>query len=107
MTTLLRRSLSSPSAPSIPPVMLFSDVDELPSRSTVRLLKSCDFPAPLHLGMRSYLYSYEWMEGGETSSWRASAVRWMEGGRGGEEFYRHGKVTERVLADSGWHCSCV
>ncbi|GAA5848503.1 hypothetical protein JCM8547_004533 [Rhodosporidiobolus lusitaniae] len=103
MTSVLRSSF--PAAPEPAPVMLFSDVDELPSRQTVRLLKACEAPLPLHLGMRSYLYSFEWQEGGETSSWRASAVRWMDRGRGSEEFYRHGKVTNRVLADSGWHCS--
>ncbi|GAA5830242.1 hypothetical protein JCM11251_001281 [Rhodosporidiobolus azoricus] len=103
MTSLLRSAFPPADTPA--PVMLFSDVDELPSRQTVRLLKACEFPSPLHLGMRSYLYSFEWMEGGEISSWRASAVRWLERGRGREEFYRHGKVSERVLPDSGWHCS--
>ncbi|GAA5845697.1 hypothetical protein JCM9279_006075 [Rhodotorula babjevae] len=111
MTDVLRSSY--PSDPATPgPVLLFSDVDEIPSRKTAALVQACAFAAPelgvgtaLHLGMRSFLYSFEWEEGGETSSWRATAVEWPERGRGSDEFYRHGKVTERILANSGWHCS--
>ncbi|GAA6051828.1 hypothetical protein JCM3770_005486 [Rhodotorula araucariae] len=104
MTDLLRAEY--PADPATPaPVMIFSDVDELPSRKTAQLLQACDFGSPLHLGMKSYLYSFEWEEGGETSSWRPTAVEWPLRGKGDDEFYRHGKVTERVLANSGWHCS--
>ncbi|GAA5920245.1 hypothetical protein JCM5296_001819, partial [Sporobolomyces johnsonii] len=103
MTTLLKEHF--PPTPSSPPIMLFSDVDEIPSRKTVELLKACDFGSPLHLGLRSFVYSFEWEEGGEASSWRPTAVQWPLRGQGEDEFYRHGKVTERVLADSGWHCS--
>jgi len=95
------------------PVLLFADVDELPSRATVELLKACDFVdegaggrgQTLHLGMREYVYSYGWEVGGEAASWRASATVWKDGGKGEGEYYRHGKQTERVLVDSGWHCS--
>ncbi|GAA5938196.1 hypothetical protein JCM3775_002913 [Rhodotorula graminis] len=111
MTDLLRSEYpADPHTP--PPVLLLSDVDEVPSRKTAALVEACAFAAPelgkgsaLHLGMRSFLYSFEWEEGGETSSWRATAVEWPQRGRGSDEFYRHGKVTERVLANSGWHCS--
>lgn len=143
MTDLLRTEYpTDPATP--PPVMVFSDVDEVPSRKTAELLAACDFASPVHLGMKSYLYSFEWQEGGETSSWRPTAVEWPQRGRGSDEFYRcvrvahgaagaavfgrtwrarhvrlaaardltrgtrrHGKVTERVLANSGWHCSCA
>ncbi|GAA6009101.1 hypothetical protein JCM10207_004093 [Rhodosporidiobolus poonsookiae] len=104
MTSLLREHYPS-ALTTPPPVLIFSDVDEIPSRATAKLLKECEFGAPLHLGMKSYLYSFEWQEGDEVSSWRASAVQWPQRGRGTDEFYRHGKVTERILADSGWHCS--
>ena len=90
------------------PVMLFSDVDEIISRRTASLLQACDFGSPLHLGLRDYLYSFEFEAGGTNgaaSSWRASAVEWKDRGKGSEEFFRHGKVTERVLVESGWHCS--
>ncbi|KWU46420.1 glycosyltransferase family 17 protein [Rhodotorula sp. JG-1b] len=85
MTDLLRPELANAKGP--PPVMLFSDVDEIPSRRTAQLLKACDFEAPMHLGLRSYLYSFEFEEGGETASWRAKAVQWPERGNGADEFY--------------------
>ncbi|GAA5910890.1 uncharacterized protein JCM6883_000637 [Sporobolomyces salmoneus] len=87
------------------PVMVFSDLDEIPSRKTVELLKACEFESPLHLGMRGFLYSFEWELGGEMESWRPQAWVWEERGRNPEEYYRHGKVTDRILVDSGWHCS--
>ncbi|KAK4332888.1 Glycosyltransferase family 17 protein [Rhodotorula toruloides] len=103
MTSLLREHF--PPTPTPSPVMLFSDVDELISRRTVSLLKACAFGPPLHLGLRSFVYSFEFEEGGEVSSWRPSAVEWPLRGEGEDEFYRHGKVTERILPNSGWHCS--
>lgn len=86
MTSLLREHF--PSAPLPTPVLLFSDVDEILSLKTASLLKACQFPAPLHLGLRSFVYSFEFEEGGETSSWRPSAVEWPLRGEGEDEFYR-------------------
>lgn len=109
MTTLLRSHMPPLSAPA--PMMLFSDVDEIPSAATVALLGACDFGAPLHLGLREYVYSFEWPVANAAEddrlslSWRASARVWPERGEGAGEFYGHGKVSERVLADAGWHCS--
>lgn len=110
MTTFLREQLSvrEEKKEGEAPVMLFSDVDEIVSRRTAGLLQACEFGAPMHLGLRDYLYSFEFEAGGTegaASSWRAMAVQWNEWGRGSEEFFRHGKVTERILVDSGWHCS--
>ncbi|GAA5989233.1 hypothetical protein JCM10908_001217 [Rhodotorula pacifica] len=105
MTSLLKPELAKIMEGSPSPVMIFSDVDEIPSRRTAELLKACEFEAPMHLGLKSYLYSFEFEEGGETASWRAKAVQWPQRGDGGGEYYNHGKVTERMLANSGWHCS--
>lgn len=108
MTVFLRESMDKLPQGQEVPVMLFSDVDETVSRRTASLLQACEFGAPLHLGLRDYLYSFEFEAGGTegaASSWRAMAVEWKERGRGSEEFFRHGKVTERVLVESGWHCS--
>lgn len=88
MTEILREHVASISQDVPPPVMIFSDLDELPSRKTVQLLKTCEFESPLHLGMRSFLYSFEWEEGGEAESWRPQAWVWTERGRGPEEYYR-------------------
>ncbi|GAA5931407.1 uncharacterized protein JCM15063_001458 [Sporobolomyces koalae] len=105
MTDILKRNFPSVESGHLAPVMVFSDLDEIPSRRTVELLRRCEFDSPMHLGMRSYLYSFEWEEGGEAESWRPQAWIWTERGQGFEEYYRHGKVTDRILVDSGWHCS--
>ncbi|KAF9447192.1 glycosyltransferase family 17 protein [Macrolepiota fuliginosa MF-IS2] len=97
MSSLLRQHIKTfPS--STKSLVLMSDLDELPSRQTVQLLKACDFGNSIHLQLRNFMYSYEWYLG--LSSWRASAHIWND-----ESFYRHSKSTERILADSGWHCS--
>ncbi|KAI5479404.1 beta-1,4-mannosyl-glycoprotein beta-1,4-N-acetylglucosaminyltransferase [Pseudohyphozyma bogoriensis] len=96
-----------------PPLLLFSDVDELPSRTTIGMLKKCEAPTPLHLALTEFNYSFEFRLGGEElNSWRAQVWEWKEWGEGREEFYRHGKVTERVFVEGseaekgvGWHCS--
>ncbi|KAI0775098.1 glycosyltransferase family 17 protein [Trametes elegans] len=96
MDDLLRAHLA-PGAP--PPLVVFSDVDEIPSAHTVRLLQACEAPSPVHLQMREYLYSFEWPAG--EGSWRAQVHRFGADGSG----YNHGQVAEWKLADSGWHCS--
>lgn len=97
MTTLLRSHIGGlPSGTQS--VVLMSDIDEIPSQHTVELLKACDFGTSIHLQLRNFLYSFEWYLG--LSSWRASANLWNS-----NSFYRHSKSGERILADSGWHCS--
>ncbi|CAG2171211.1 unnamed protein product [Oppiella nova] len=56
--------------------IICSDVDEIPSRQTVRLLKDTD------------------------DSWRAHIDIYDH-----EFNYRHGRLSDTQLADSGWHCS--
>ncbi|KAH7104904.1 glycosyltransferase family 17 protein [Auriculariales sp. MPI-PUGE-AT-0066] len=74
MTKLLRAHIP-PSGDQ--PLVIFSDTDELPSAHTIQLLKSCHFPTPLHLRMRTYLYSFEWPYG--DTSWRAQVHDWSKG----------------------------
>ena len=81
------------------PLVIFADVDELPSIHTMRLIQACDAPSPLHLQLRNFVYSLEWPLG--LSSWRAQVHKWVKG----KSFYKHSKSTEVSLADSGWHCS--
>ncbi|KAI0663819.1 glycosyltransferase family 17 protein [Cubamyces menziesii] len=81
------------------PLVIFSDVDEIPSAHTIKLLQACNAPNPIHLQMREYLYSFEWPAG--EGSWRAQVHRLGRDGSG----YNHGQVAEWKLADSGWHCS--
>ena len=36
--------------------VIMSDVDEIPSRHTIALLRACDFGASIHLQLRNFLY---------------------------------------------------
>ena len=39
-------------------LVIMSDLDELPSSATIRLLKGCDFGEKIHLQLKNYLYRY-------------------------------------------------
>lgn len=81
-------------------LLIMSDVDEIPSGHTINLLRWCDdIPEVLHLQLRNYLYSFEFML--DDKSWRASVHRY----RAGKTRYAHFRQTNDLLADSGWHCS--
>ncbi|KAL0955989.1 hypothetical protein HGRIS_002166 [Hohenbuehelia grisea] len=97
MTFLLKSHMQkSPSGSKH--LVIMSDVDEIPSHHTISLLKACDFGSSIHLQLRNYLYSFEWYIG--PTSWRVSVHDWHQG-----SFYRHSQSGDRILADSGWHCS--
>jgi len=96
--TMLVKSHITNFSPGTKSLVLMSDLDEIPARHTVDLLKNCDFGASIHLQLRDYLYSFEWYIG--LTSWRASAQIWNQ-----DSYYRHSKSGERILADAGWHCS--
>ncbi|PPQ93716.1 hypothetical protein CVT25_013056 [Psilocybe cyanescens] len=98
MTMLIRSHLSASNLQNTPNMIIMSDLDEIPARHTIDLLRSCDFGASVHLQLRDFLYSFEWFIG--LTSWRASAQMWNY-----NSFYRHSKSGERILADAGWHCS--
>jgi beta-1,4-mannosyl-glycoprotein beta-1,4-N-acetylglucosaminyltransferase len=81
-------------------LVIMADVDEIPSAHTIRLLQSCDgFPSIMHLQLRNYLYSYDFHV--DFNSWR-SAVYVFDSK---VTKYQHGRVTDKILADAGWHCS--
>ena len=114
MTRLLRAHMNRPGQAKTPFLVVMSDMDEIPSHHTLKLLKACDFGSKIHLQLRNFLYrfvkklyqracfdalnSFEWYFG--PSSWRASVHLWSA-----MSYYRHSKSTETILADSGWHCS--
>ncbi|KAK4392945.1 hypothetical protein Sango_1765300 [Sesamum angolense] len=59
-------------------LLIMSDVDEIPSRHTVDLLRWCNgIPPILHLQLRNYLYSFEFQY--DHLSWRASVHRYQSG----------------------------
>lgn len=78
-------------------LLLMADVDEIPSHASLSLLKACDAPLPMHLQMRNYVYSFEWVT--DNRSWRAQLHELNDGSS-----YMHGKTSDNALADAGWHC---
>ncbi|XP_010258581.1 PREDICTED: beta-1,4-mannosyl-glycoprotein 4-beta-N-acetylglucosaminyltransferase [Nelumbo nucifera] len=80
-------------------LLIMSDTDEIPSANTMKLLQWCDgIPPVLHLELRNYLYSYEYLV--DFSSWRATSHVF-----GPRTRYRHSRQTDVILSDAGWHCS--
>ncbi|ESK93626.1 glycosyl transferase family 17 protein [Moniliophthora roreri MCA 2997] len=84
--------------PDTKSLVIMSDLDEIPSAHTIRLLKACDFGDTIHLQLKNYVYSFEWLLG--MNSWRVSVQLWSD-----KSYYRHSMSTNRMLADAGWHCS--
>ncbi|XP_052188068.1 uncharacterized protein LOC127798501 [Diospyros lotus] len=81
-------------------LLIMSDVDEIPSRHTINLLRWCDdIPPILHLRLKNYLYSFEFLV--DNNSWRASVHQYQSG----KTRYAHYRQSNVILADSGWHCS--
>lgn len=81
-------------------LIIISDVDEIPSKKAIQLLKSCEgYPSGLHLQTKNYLYSFEFMIG--TTNWKPHVVIYSKN----KFAYNHGKNSDMVLADAGWHCS--
>ena len=80
-------------------VVLFSDLDEIPRRSTVELLRSCEWRGRWQLQLRSFMYSFEFA----LADWvyRSAAIS-FDGDYGQ---LNHGALATRTLADAGWHCS--
>ncbi|XP_051149637.1 uncharacterized protein LOC127264222 [Andrographis paniculata] len=81
-------------------LLIMSDVDEIPSRHTINLLRWCDgIPPILHLRLKNYLYSFEFLL--DNNSWRASVHVYQSG----KTRYAHYRQSDDILADAGWHCS--
>lgn len=81
-------------------LLIMSDVDEIPSRHTINLLRWCDdIPPVLHLRLKNYVYSFEFFV--DNNSWRASVHRYQSG----KTRYAHYRQSDDILVDAGWHCS--
>lgn len=79
-------------------LLIMSDVDEIPSAHTVRLLQWCHgWPSPMHLQMSNYRHSLEFLV--DRNSWRAS-VHIYDPLRTG---YAHSRRSDYIFAESGWH----
>ncbi|MES2287671.1 MAG: hypothetical protein V4547_18390 [Bacteroidota bacterium] len=82
-------------------LIIVGDIDELPYRHTIQLLKTCKgYSQELHLEMNNYLYSFEFPL--RTTYWRPHVAIYDPN----NFWYHHGKCKGSYqLADSGWHCS--
>ncbi|KAH6559491.1 hypothetical protein KP509_1Z005400 [Ceratopteris richardii] len=81
-------------------LLIMADVDEIPSIHTIDLLRWCDgIPDVIHLQLNTYLYSFEFFMDRDT--WRPSVHIFKPG----KTEYDHGRQTDLILADAGWHCS--
>ncbi|KAL3835612.1 hypothetical protein ACJIZ3_010348 [Penstemon smallii] len=81
-------------------LLIMSDVDEIPSRHTINLLRWCDdIPPILHLRLKNYLYSFEFLL--DNNSWRASVHVYQSG----KTRYAHYRQSDVILSEAGWHCS--
>ncbi|KAF3920733.1 hypothetical protein AA313_de0208569 [Arthrobotrys entomopaga] len=82
-------------------LIIISDVDEIPNRNTIELLKSCHgYPQYLHLEMKSYMYSFEFPA--PRSQWRGMVGQI---GPDGVVEYDHRRMGDIMLANAGVHCS--
>ncbi|KAI9360808.1 glycosyltransferase family 17-domain-containing protein [Zopfochytrium polystomum] len=83
-------------------IMIMSDVDEIPSRQAINLARGCEgVPPVLHLGMRNFLYSFDFLL--DMDHWRAKVSRVTD--RPDTFLYTHSRKGDVLLADAGWHCS--
>lgn len=54
-------------------LVIMADIDEIVSAETIRLLRSCDgFPSSLHLQLKTYIYSFEFI--GPYVTWQPNIV---------------------------------
>jgi len=80
---------------------LVADIDEIPRVESLKVLKYCDdWPSPMLLQMKRYLYSFEFQLGTTDVT---TVTRYAPGASRITSHHRNGPGT--ALADSGWHCS--
>lgn len=86
-------------------LVVFADLDEIPRRSTIELLRSCAWPAGvdrINLQLMNYMFSFEFPKGDSVVP--TAVIRFT--GRNHVDFY-HGipKQNPVALAQAGWHCT--
>jgi len=81
-------------------IVLVSDADEIFRAEMIKMLVECQGPAMLQMEMRNYQYSFEFQRGRMV---RPAAVIYDP--NSDNNFLSHGKLTDTILADAGWHCS--
>ena len=89
-------------------LILFADVDEIPSCWTVHVLKhSPSFPrdAFMHLSMPYFYYSLRWKGNVLFSNIKAFTMPYLKSYTHPEKLFFGMDEPHYVLCDSGWHCS--
>lgn len=102
MRTQVSKQLSSLDLPA-GSLVIQSDVDEIVSRDTIRLLSSCKgYPSTLHLNVRNYRYGFNFpiLDNGY---WRPHVL--TTSSRNEQIAYHHARGGDVLLADAGWHCT--
>lgn len=104
--------LDGPKKPITGDVIVVADVDEVPRREAMLLLRSCTFPKRLTLASRFYYYSYQFLHDGP--EWPHPQATWYDGddtvrptnlrnGDGGIPWLRNRE--KATLNNASWHCS--
>ena len=86
-------------------LVIESDVDEIPSASTISLLRSCvGYDEEPHLNLDTYMYSFEYSVSGVLPQYstRAQIKTWHSGS---EYAHHRTAIGKRLLLNSGWHCT--
>lgn len=104
ITELFRDQASKGIIPS-GSLILHSDVDEVISRDTLSLLSVCEgFPSRLHLNVKNYRYGFNFPLA-DDGYWRPKVVTYQPDADDDNLEYGHGRASDTILADAGWHCS--
>ena len=85
-----------------------SDLDELPHREVLELMRMCDFGDRIHLGLPSYRYSFEFRVWPEYV-FRSTVSVLGKSITDDQITSRFGTyLTDKLLGGAGWHCSfCI
>jgi beta-1,4-mannosyl-glycoprotein beta-1,4-N-acetylglucosaminyltransferase len=105
-------TLSGEQEPDLGDVILVSDIDEIPRRSTLQVLRNCKYPRRLTLRSRFYYYSFQWLHRG--AEWAHPQATIYEGdktirpanlrnGDGGNIIKT--QLDKANLWNAAWHCS--
>lgn len=82
----------------------WSDLDEIPSLDSIRLLKECEFGDRIHLQLDTYLYSFEWRRWPDYV-FRSTVSVLGRSISDSDIIKRFTYITDVMLGDAGWHCS--
>ncbi|KAJ3397051.1 hypothetical protein HDU92_001064 [Lobulomyces angularis] len=84
-------------------LFLFSELEEIPRASSIRLLTKCDFGSRINLMLDSYRYSFEFRL---YPSFVFKSTVSVIGRINDEKIHsRFSYLSDLLLGDAGWHCS--